>query len=131
MIYSSIYKNGKPDYFFIRAESPKEWALVQPYFLLSSIDKPRVGRIRFMECLFSGDTWYGKQTHGYGYSASHDVYGQLIDCIEKLYKGKLTTEASAELHALNTHDDRIQVSETTLDELEKLNAAALAAKYNL
>lgn len=131
MIYSSIYKNGKPEYFFIRAESPKEWALVQPYFLLSSIDKPRVGRIRSMECLFSGDTWYGKQTHGYGYSASHDVYGQLLACIDKLYKDTLSDSAAAELHALNIDDDRIQVSESTLDELEKLNSAALAAKYNL
>lgn len=131
MIYSSIYKNGKPEYFFLRTEQPKEWALVQPYFLLSSINKPRVGRIRSMECLFSGDTWYGKQTHGYGYSASHDVYGQLLACIDKLYKDALGDTAAAELRALNIDDNRIQVSESTLDELEKLNSAALAAKYNL
>ena len=24
MIYQSIYKNGKPDYFFLRAENPAE-----------------------------------------------------------------------------------------------------------
>lgn len=131
MIYSSIYKNGRPEYFFLRAEQPKEWALVHPYFLLSSIDKPRVGRIRSMGCLFSGDTWYGKQTHGYGYSASHDVYGQLLACIDKLYRGTISGTAAAELHSLNIDDERIHISETTLDELEKLNSATLAAKYNL
>lgn len=131
MIYQSIYKNGKPEYFFLRAETPKEWALIQPYFLMSSIDKPRVGRIRYMECLFSGDTWYGKQAHGYGYSASHDVYGQLLECIAKLYKGTISDTAAAELHALNIDDHNLHVSDATLDELEKLNTAALAKKYNL
>lgn len=131
MIYQSIYKNGKPDYFFLRAETPKEWAFIQPYFLMSSIDKPRVGRIRCMECLFSGDTWYGKQTHGYGYSASHDVYGQLLDCIAKLYKGHLSGETAAALNSLNIDDDTVHLPENVLDELDRLNSAELAKKYNL
>lgn len=130
MIYQSIYKNGKPEYFFLRAETPKEWAFIQPYFLLSSIAKPRVGRIRCMECLFSGDTWYGKQTHGYGYSASHDVYGQLLECIAKLYKGRLSGETIAALKSLNIDNDTLKLPENVLAELDQLNSAELTKKYN-
>lgn len=82
-----------------------------------------------MECLYSGSVWYGRQRHGYGYSPSHDVYGQLIACIEKLHGKALSDTARAELHAINTDDNRLHISAKTLEELDALNAAAFERKY--
>ena len=86
MEFNSIYKNGKPDYFFITIDHEKgERAFIQPYFLVTDIDHPRRGRIREMNVLVNiGNiiVYYGKATHGYGYSHSADVYGELIDIID-------------------------------------------------
>lgn len=130
MKYSSIYKNGKPDYFFIKADSPKEFDFIQPYFLVTSSDHPRKGSIKSMECLFSGSVWYGKQSHGYGYSSSADVYNTLISIIKALYNNKLSDKAIKELNNINTHDDEIKLSRRLLDELSALNIETLNNKYN-
>lgn len=129
MEYTSIYKNGKPAYFFIKADNDKEWNFLQPYFLLTDCDHPRCGNIREMECLFGGSVWYGRQRHGYGYSPSHDVYGQLISCIEKLHGDKLSGPAIQALRSINTDDRYLTIAPEVLDELEKLNTATLEAKY--
>lgn len=129
MKYASIYKNGRPDYFFLQIEKEKEFAIIQPYFIATSIDHPAKGNIKYLECLFSGSVWHGKQKHGYGYSASADVYGTLLDIIGKMHKGKLSDGLASELNAINTHDDQITLSDAALDELDALNAQALAKKY--
>lgn len=131
MEFTNIYRNGKPERFFIKIDSEQEFNFIKPYFLLTSIDKPRLGRILEMECLFSGSVWQGRQTHGYGYSCSADVYGTLIDAIKKLHGKKLSDDASAELNAINTHNSAIYITESTLAELATLNGEALAKKYNL
>ena len=130
MKYSSIYKNGKPNYFFIKSDNPKEFNFIQPYFLVTSSDHPRKGSIKSMECLFSGSVWYGKQSHGYGYSSSADVYNTLISIIKALYNNKLSDKAIKELNNINTHDDEIKLSKRLLEELEKLNSQALDEKLN-
>jgi hypothetical protein len=130
MKFTTIYKNGKPDYFFIKLDSPREFALIQPYFLATTHDAPRHGRIKMLECLFSGDTFYGKQSHGYGYSASADVYGEIITIIKKLYKKTLSADAVADLDKINTHDDVLRVSDDTLAELATLNNECFNKKYN-
>ena len=130
MKYSSIYKNGKPDYFFIKADNPKEFNFIQPYFLVTSSDHPRKGSIKSMECLFSGSVWYGKQSHGCGYSSSADVYNTLISIIKALYNNKLSDKAIKELNNINTHDDEIKLSRRLLDELSALNIETLNNKYN-
>lgn len=127
--YSSIYKNGKIERFFIKTENAKEFNFIQPYFLLTSLDKKRNGNILEMDCLFSGSVWQGRQRHGWGYSSSHDVFIQLLENINKLYKNKLTEEAQNELKKINTHDDKINLSEETLSELDKLNGEYLAKKW--
>lgn len=95
MEFNSIYKNGKPDYFFITIDSKKgERAFIQPYFIVTDIDHPRRGSIREMNVLVNTNgviVYYGKATHGYGYSHSADVYGELIDIIEDSYGKELTT----------------------------------------
>lgn len=131
MEFTNIYRNGKPQYFFIKLDAENEFNFLRPYFLLTSYDRPRLGRILEMECLFSGSVWQGRQTHGYGYSCSDDVYGTLIDAIKKLHGKKLSDDARAELDAINTHDSRIYITESTLAELATLNGEALAKKYNL
>ena len=82
-----------------------------------------------MNCLFSGSVWQGRQRHGWGYSSSHDVFSQLLENINKLYKNKLTEKAQNELKKINTHDDKINLSEETLNELDKLNAEQLQKKW--
>lgn len=129
MEYTSIYKNGKPAYFFIKIDAPEEWEFIQPYFLCTDCTHTRCGSILDMECLYSESVWYGRQRHGYGYSPSSDVYGQLITCIEKLHGKALSDTARAELHAINTHDDKLHISVETLNELKTLNAAAFERKY--
>ena len=129
MQYASIYKNGKPDYFFIAIDDISEWAFIQPYFLVTDLDHTRKGSIREMNCLVSGKVWYGKQSHGFGYSASADVYGTLLSIINELYSERLSDTAKAELHEINTHNDEQHISAETLSELAKLNAETLDAKY--
>ena len=131
MEFTNIYRNGKPQYFFIKADNENEFNFLQPYFLLTSYDHPRLGRILEMECLFSGSVWQGRQSHGYGYSCSADVYGTLIDAIEKLHGKNLSSTATEELKAINTHDRKLTLSAELLAELATLNNAALAKKYNL
>lgn len=131
MEFTNIYRNGKPQYFFIKLDAENEYNFLQPYFLLTSYDRPRLGRILEMECLFSGSVWQGRQSHGYGYSCSADVYGTLIGAIKKLHGKALSTAAKEELNAINTHDSTLTLSAELLTELATLNTAALAKKYNL
>lgn len=129
MEYTSIYKNGKPAYFFIKLDNIKEFEFIQPYFLLTDSVHTRCGNILEMECLFSGSVWYGRQRHGYGYSPSHDVYGQLVSCIQKLHGDELSDAAHAEIRNINTDDRILHISESTLDELSVLNSRAFERKY--
>ena len=121
MEYTSIYKNGKVQNFFIKIDNQKEFNFLQPYFLITTLDKQRSGSILEMNCLFSCSTWYGRQTHGWGYSSTHDVYSQLIAIIKNLYKNDLSQQALDELDKINTHDDRQTLSDALLDELDRLN----------
>lgn len=129
MEFTTIYRNGKPQYFFIKIDEPAEFNFIQPYFLITSMDKPRFGRILEMECLFSGSVWHGRQSHGYGYSCSADVYDTLIDAIYKLYKKELSEESKQELNTICTHENTLKLSENLLAELAKLNIIALERKY--
>lgn len=130
MEYTNIYRNGKPQYFFIKLEAENEFEFLQPYFLLTSYDRPRLGRILEMDCLFSGSVWQGRQSHGYGYSCSADVYDTLIGAIKKLHGKVLSSTAKEELNAINTHERNLKLSAELLAELSSLNDAALAKKYN-
>jgi hypothetical protein len=125
MEFNTIYKNGKPERFFIKIDNPKEFAFIQPYFLITSINHTRHGRILEMNCLFSSSVWQGRQQHGYGYSCSADVYGELITIIEKLHKKRLTNEDRDELHEINTHGERLTLSENLLDHLSAYNTEEL------
>ena len=132
MEFNSIYKNGKPDYFFITIDSKKgERAFIQPYFIVTDIDHPRRGRIREMNVLVNTNgiiVYYGKATHGYGYSHSADVYGELIDIIRDTYGEELTDAENKELSKINTHDDELTVSPELLEHLAELNKVALDKK---
>ena len=132
MEFNSIYKNGKPDYFFITIDSKKgERAFIQPYFIVTDIDHPRRGRIREMNVLVNTNgiiVYYGKATHGYGYSHSADVYGELIDIIRDTYAKELTDAEEKELSKINTHDDELTVSPELLEHLAELNKIALDKK---
>lgn len=129
--FNTIYKNGKPQYFFIKSDKPEEFNFIQPYFLATSIDHPRHGRILELNTLFSGAgaVWCGRQQHGYGYSASADVYGELIEIIKKEHGKNLSEEAKKELNAINTHDDNLTLSDELLNELKAHNINALELKY--
>lgn len=129
--FNTIYKNGKPQYFFIKSDKPEEFNFIQPYFLATSIDHTRHGRILELNTLFSGAgaVWCGRQQHGYGYSASADVYGELIEIIKKAYGKKLSDGAKKELNAINTHDENLTLSDELLKELRTLNTDALNLKY--
>ena len=133
MEFNSIYKNGKPDYFFITIDSKKgERAFIQPYFIVTDIDHPRRGRIREMNVLVNTNgiiVYYGKATHGYGYSHSADVYGELIDIIRDTYGEELTDAEKTELHKINTHDDELTVSPELLEHLAELNKVARDKKW--
>lgn len=132
MEFNSIYKNGKPDYFFITIDSKKgERAFIQPYFIVTDIDHPRRGSIREMNVLVNKDgiiVYYGKATHGYGYSHSADVYGELIDIIRDTYGKELTNTEAYELSKINIHDDELTVSPELLEHLAELNKVALDRK---
>lgn len=133
MKFNSIYKNGKPDYFFITIDSKKgEGAFIQPYFIVTDIDHQRRGRIREMNVLVNMNNiivYYGKATHGYGYSHSADVYGELIDIIRDSYGKELTEAENKELSKINTHDDELTVSPKLLEHLAELNKVALYKKF--
>lgn len=132
MEFNSIYKNGKPDYFFITIDSKKgECAFIQPYFIVTDIDHPRRGCIREMNVLVNTNgviVYYGKATHGYGYSHSADVYGELIDIIRDTYGEELTDAEKEELSKINTHDDELTLSPKLLEHLAELNKVALDKK---
>ena len=132
MEFNSIYKNGKPDYFFITIDSKKgERAFIQPYFIVTSIDYPRHGRIKEMNVLENMNDvviYYGKATHGYGYSHSADVYGELIDIIRDSYGEELTDVEKYELSKINTHDDELKLSPELLEHLAELNKVAIDKK---
>lgn len=130
MEFTAIYKNGKVQNFYIKTDNPKEFSFIHPYFIVTTMDKTRHGSILEMDCLFSGTVWYGRQTHGYGYSCSADVYGELIRIIEKTHKKRLTDFDREELHKINTHDNRIELPFDLLDNLRKYNEEELAIKYN-
>lgn len=133
MKFTSIYKNGKPDYFFIALDVTKhEFNFVQPYYIVTDIDHTRHGRIREMNALVNlGDTeiQYGKGTHGYGYSFSADIYGELINIIRTLYKNELTESELEELRKINTHDDDLELSEGLITHLGELNNKAIEEKW--
>lgn len=137
MKYTSIYKNGKVEHFYIKANQKEYDAFLQNYFILTSIDKKRLGNIKEMDCLFSNDykhtgseaVYIGKQYHGYGYSASADVYGELIQTIKKLYKNELTDEDIKKLDKINTHDDLLEVDENLLEKLGSLSNDKLYKKF--
>ena len=133
MKFNSIYKNGKPDYFFITIDSKKgERAFIHPYFIVTDIDHQRRGRIREMNVLVNMNNiivYYGKATHGYGYSHSADVYGELIDIIRDSYGKELTEAENKELSKINTHDDELTVSPKLLEHLAELNKVALDKKF--
>lgn len=133
MEFNSIYKNGKPDYFFITIDHKKgERAFIQPYFLVTDFEHPRRGRIREMNVLANMNdviVYYGKATHGYGYSHSADVYGELIDIIEDSYGKELTDAEKAELRKINTHDDTLTLSPELLEHLAELNKVALDGNF--
>ena len=128
MEFATIYKNSRPQYFFIRLDKPEEWAILQPYYLTTSSDHPRAGRILEMDCLFSGCVWRGRVSHGYGYGCNADVYGTLINLIRELHGKRLSAAAVKELDAVNTHDDCLTLSDATLQELAALNAAEFARR---
>ncbi len=73
--------------------------------------------------------YYGKATHGYGYSHSADVYGELIDIIRDSYGKELTDAENKELSKINTHDDELTVSPELLEHLAELNKVALDNKF--
>lgn len=129
MEYASIYKNGKPDRFFIKLDNIKEWAFIQPYFIATNIDHTRHGDILEMDCLFSSSVWQGRQRHGYGYSASADVYGELIRIIEKIHKKRLTDSDRETLREINTHNEKQTFPEEFLENLGNYNHEALKEKY--
>ena len=130
MEFTTIYRNGKPQYFFFFFYEQAEFNFLRWCLLVTSVDIPRFGRILEMECLFSGSVWEGRQSHGYGYSCSADVYGTLIDAINKLYRKDLSDESKRELNVINTHEDTLKLSENLLKELAKLNMNALERKYS-
>lgn len=39
MEFNTIYKNGKPQYFFIKTENAKEFDFIQPYFIVTNRDQ--------------------------------------------------------------------------------------------
>jgi hypothetical protein len=131
MEYTSIYKNGKPERFFIKADDPKEWAFLQPYFLATNIDKKRHGNILEMNCLFSGSVWQGRQRHGYGYCAAADVYYELITIINKIHKKRLTASDREELRKINTHEEKLALSPQLLENLSRYNDEHFKIKFNI
>ena len=127
--------NGKKVNFYIKAKG-KEREFIQPYFIKTSIDKTRSGRIYNMNVLFSYDSksniiiYDGTQGHGYGYSFSADVYGELIEIIKQVHKKRLTAYDLKQLEKINTHDDAQHFTPKFLENLKKYNNEALAEKWS-
>ena len=130
MQFTTIYRNGKPERFFIKIDKPEEFNFIQPYFIATSYERPRFKDILEMECLFSGSIWQGRQRHGYGYSCSADVYDSLIEAILKVHKGQLSEDARRELGSISSHNSDLQLSAELLSELSTLNGAALERKWS-
>jgi hypothetical protein len=128
MEFTTIYRNGKPERFFIKLDDPKEFAFLRPYYLATTSDKTRFGSILEMECLFSQSVWQGRQRHGCGYSCSADVYGSLIRAAEETILDKLEPATVAFLNGINTHDDKIEFPADVLDDLDKASTEALLNK---
>lgn len=137
MKYTSIYKNGKIQNFYIKASKKEYDAFLQNYFILTSLDKPRLGNIREMSVLFSNDYKYegseavyiGKQYHGFGYSSSADVYGELLETIKKLYNSELNEKELEELEKINIHDELLTVGDALLEKLGTLSNNKLHEKW--
>ena len=137
MKYSSIYKNGKIQNFYLKANKKEYEAFIQNYFILTSLEKPRLGNIKEMSVLFSNDykhegseaVYIGRQYHGFGYSASADVYGELLETIKKLYKSELNEAELEELDKINTHDETLIVSDALLEKLGILSNYKLHEKW--
>lgn len=123
---------GKKHLFYIAVDDPREFNILQPYFLATSYDHPKKGNINYMDCLFGGSVWIGSQRHGYGYGFSADVYGTLHNLIRGMYGKKIISGGALdnELAAWNTHNDDVHFSDAALDELAALNTEAIRAKYN-
>lgn len=128
MEFARIYKNSRPQYFFLRLDKPEEREILRPYYLLTTSDHPRAGRILEMHCLFTDRVWSGRASHGYGCACCADVYGTLISLIHKLHGRRLSSAAVQELDAINPHEDRLTLSDATLRELAALNAAEFARR---
>lgn len=132
MKFASIYKNGKPDYFFIALGDEKEFQFVRPYYITTSLERPRHGRIKEVNNLLNANNIYvvyGKGVHWYGYSFSADIYGELINIILKLYKNDLTKNELEELRDINTHKNTIVLSDGLLSHLSELNQKAFDLKF--
>lgn len=126
MELARITKNGRADYFIIRTEKPEEWELLRPYYLQTSYDKPRAGRILEMTCLFSGSVWSVRLIRSYAGTA--DVFRALVDLALKLHGDQLSAAAVEELNGSNTCSHRLTLSDATLQELAALNAAEFARR---
>lgn len=129
MEFTTIYRNYKPERFFIKLDNPKEFAFLRPYYLATTIDKTRFGSILEMECLFSYSVWQGRQLHGYGYSCSADVYGSLIKAAEKTIFDKLEPTTIDFLKGINTYEEKIEFPDDILSDLDKASTEALYNKF--
>lgn len=137
MRYTATYKNGKVQNFYIKANRKEYEAFLQNYFILTSLERPRLGHIKELYVLFSNNyknldseaVYIGKQYHGYGYSASADIYGELLQTIKKLYNGKLNEKELEELDKINTHDEELTISDALLEKLGILSNYKLHEKW--
>ncbi len=137
MKYASIYKNGKLQNFYIKATKKEYDAFLQNYFILTSLEKPRLGNIKELSVLFSNDyknenseaVYMGKQYHGWGYSASADVYDELLRAIKKLYNSELNEKELEELEKINIHDELLTVGDALLEKLGRLSNNKLHEKW--
>lgn len=131
MKFTSRYE-GKKHLFYIQIDKKNEFELLQPYFLATSYDHPRKGRINYMDCLFSGAVWCGSCRHGYGYSVSADVYGSLYSIIREMYKNKIVDGGPLDnfLSNWNTHDNDFLAPDEAMEELRALNDKAMEEKFN-
>ena len=125
-------REGNKILFYIQAKG-NEREFIQPYFIKTSIDKTRNGRIYEMEVLFSYNTktktiiYNGRQGHGYSFSA--DVFGELINIIKQVHKKRLTAYDLKQLDKINTHDSEQTFTPKFLENLKQYNAEALHEKW--
>lgn len=127
-------REGNKILFYIQAKG-SEREFIQPYFIKTSIDKTRSGRIYEMEVLFSYNTktktiiYNGRQGHGFGYSFSSDVYCELINIIKQVHKKRLTAYDLKQLDKINTHDSEQAFAPKFLENLKQYNTEALQEKW--